>query len=67
MLTLTSENPPSKNHFERKFRAKISPYDQIFEEQEKQLIELKEEHYDELRKFSSGPIQNRVLTITSQH
>ena len=30
------------------------------------MIEFKEKHHDELRKFSSGPIQNEVLTITSE-
>ena len=29
--------------------------------------EFKEEQHDKLRKFSSGPIQNKVLTITSEH
>ena len=29
--------------------------------------EFKEEHHDKLIKFSSGPIQNEVLAITSEH
>ena len=28
---------------------------------------FKEEHHDELIKFSSGPTQNEVLTITSEN
>ena len=30
-----------------------------------EIIEFKEEHHDELRKFSSAPIQNKVLTTTT--
>ena len=67
MFIITSEHPFSVNNFERKFQAKISPSDQIFEEQEEHLIEFKGKHHDELRKFSSGPIQNEGLTITSEH
>ena len=31
------------------------------------MIEFKEKHHDELRKFSSGPIQNKVFTLTYEH
>ena len=31
------------------------------------MIEFKEEHHDELRKSSSGPIQNELLTLTSEN
>ena len=31
------------------------------------MVEFKEEQHDELRKFSSGPIQNEVLTLTSEY
>ena len=31
------------------------------------MIEFKEKHHDELRKFSSGTIQNEVLNLTSEH
>ena len=31
------------------------------------MIEFKEKYHDELKKFSSGPIQNEVLNITSEH
>ena len=31
------------------------------------MIEFKEEHHDKLIKFSSGPIQNKVLTLNSEH
>ena len=31
------------------------------------MIEFKEEHHDELRKFSLVPIQSEVLTLTSEH
>ena len=30
------------------------------------MIEFKEKHHNELRKFSSGPIQNEVLNIKSE-
>ena len=30
-------------------------------------MDLKEEHRDALRKFSSGTIKNEVLTLTSEH
>ena len=67
MLTINSEHPSSEDHFESKFQYKISPSDQSFEKQEQELIEFKEEQYDELRKFSSGPIKNEVLTIIPEH
>ena len=31
------------------------------------MIKFKEKYHDESRKFSSGPIQHEVLTITSEH
>ena len=31
------------------------------------MIDVKEDHRYELRKFSSGPIQNEVLTINFEH
>ena len=31
------------------------------------MIEFKDKHHDELEKFSSGPIQNEVLIITSEN
>ena len=31
------------------------------------MTEFKEEHHVELRKFSSGPIKNEVLTVNSEH
>ena len=67
MLNITSKHPSSKNHFERKFQAKIYPSDNFFEKQEEELTEFKEDHHDELRKFSSGPIQKEGLIITSEH
>ena len=33
----------------------------------KVLIEFKEEHHDELRKFSLVLLQNKLLTITYEH
>ena len=73
MLTLTAEHPSSEDHFESKLQAEFSP-SEIALKKEEELIEsmiktqeFKEEHYDGLRKFSSGPIQNEVLTITSEH
>ena len=65
VLTINSEHLSSEDHFERKFQDKISPYDQIFEKKEEELIEFKEKNHDTLRKSSSGSIKNGVLTITS--
>ena len=42
VLTITSEHPSSEDQFERKFQAKVSTYDQIFEKQEEELKEFKE-------------------------
>ena len=67
MLTVNSEHPYSEDNFERKFHDKISPSNQSFEKQEEKLIDSKEEHHDELRKISSGPIQNEVLIINYEH
>ena len=41
MLNLTSENPYSEDNFERKFQAKLSQSNLIFEKPEEELIELK--------------------------
>ena len=35
--------------------------------QKEELIDFKEEHHVELRKLSSGPIQNEMITINSEH
>ena len=51
----------------RKFQAKISPFDQNFEKQEEEMVDLKLNHHYELRKFSSGPIQNEMITINYEH
>ena len=67
VLAITSEPPFSEDHFETKFQTNITPYDQTFEKKEEELIEFKEEYHDELRKFPSGPIQNEVITLTSEH
>ena len=67
LLSIPSERPYSADHFERKLFAKISPSDQSFEKQEEEFIEFKWKHHGELRQFSSGPIQNLVLTTTSEH
>ena len=45
----------------------MSSYDQFLKEKKEELIYFKEEHHDALKKFSSGPIQNEVLTLTSYH
>ena len=62
MITIKSEHPSSTDHFERKFQAKISPYDQSFEKQEEGLLEIKDEYQSELRKFSSVLIQDEFVT-----
>ena len=67
MLTINSEHLSSEYHFESKYQDKNSPYDKSVEKKEEELIDFKEEHHDTLRKSSSGPIQNEVLTITSEH
>ena len=66
-FTVNSEHSYSKDHFESKFQDKISPSEQSIDKPEEELIDLKEEHHDELRKFSSVPIQTEVLTLTSEH
>ena len=49
------------------FKFNISSSDQSFEKKEEVLIDFKEEHHDELRKVSLVLIQNKVLTLTSEH
>ena len=66
-LTVNSEKQSSDDHFERKFRANISPSDQGFEKQEEELIKFKERYHDKFRKFLLGTIQNELLTIASEH
>ena len=66
-FTVNSEHSYSKDHFESKFQDKISPSEQSIDKPEEELIDLKEEHHDELRNFSSGPIQNEFLTLISEH
>ena len=67
VLTINSEHPYSEYPFERKSQTKFHSSDQSFEKQEEEFIEFKEEHHDELRNFSSGPIQNEFLTLISEH
>ena len=42
----TAEHPSSEDHFETKFRAKISPSDQRFEKQEEALIKFKGKYHN---------------------
>ena len=56
MLTINSEHQYSDIHFESIFKDNISTFDQNFEKQKVELKDFKEEHHDELKKFSSGPI-----------
>ena len=67
MLTITSENPSSEDHFERKFQANIYPHDKSFEKQEEELIEFNGKQQMEPSTFSSEQLKNEVLTITSEH
>ena len=68
MLTLTSEQSYCEYHLDSKFQANISPSDNVFKNNQKNIyVEFKGKHHDELRKFSSGTIQNEVLTIPSEH
>ena len=67
MLSITSENPYYEDHFERKFQTEIYPSDQSFKKYEETSIKLKEKCHDELRKSSSAPIKNEVITITSEY
>ena len=48
VLTLTSEHPYSADHFERKFQAKISPYEPSLEKLEEKLIPLTKYDRDKL-------------------
>ena len=41
VLTITSENPSSEDHFDRKFQDNIYPSNQIFEQPEEKLTEFK--------------------------
>ena len=66
MLTLTSEHPYSEDNFERKFQAKLSPYNQIFEHPEEELIGFKGKQQMEPNKLSSYHIKNEVLNLTSE-
>ena len=67
MLNLTSEYPYSEDHFEIKSQDKISPSEKILDKPEEELIELKEENHDDLRKLSSVLIQSEVLNLAYQH
>ena len=80
VLTITYEHTPSADHFYIKFQDRISSYDQNFEQPEEELNPFekyseelvnikyfKEKYHDVLIKFSSGPIINEILTITSGH
>ena len=45
----------------------LNKYDQSLETKKEALIKFREKHVDEPRKFSSGPIKNEVLTMTSEN
>ena len=67
VLTINSEHPSAADQFEIKLQYKIYPSDQSFEKREEEFIDFKEEHHNTFRKYSSGPIQNEVITLTSEH
>ena len=66
VLTLTSDNPYYEDDFERKFQAKFSPYNQIFEHPEEELIGSKGKQQMEPNKLLSEHIKNEVLNLTSE-
>ena len=65
MLTIKYEHPSSEYHFERKLQANIYPSDQL-KKKLRRIDKVQRKYHDELRKFSSGPIQNELLTLTSE-
>ena len=80
MLTIKSEHKYSEYHFARKFQDNISTSNKISEQLQEGLNPLKknvekmikiqgfkEKYHDILRNSSSLPIQNKVLTITSEN
>ena len=56
VLTIISEHPYYEDHFESNFQDKISPYNQIFEQPEEELIEFKWEQQMDPNKSSSEHI-----------
>ena len=67
VLTLTSEHLSSEDSFDRKFKAKFYPYNQIFEQPEEYLIEFKGKQQMGQKTFSSEQIENKLLTLTSEN
>ena len=67
VLTLSSKHPYYEVNFERKFQANIYPSNQIFEQPEESLIELKVKQQMEPNMLSSEKIENEVLTINYEH
>ena len=56
--TFSSEHIQNKVITLRKSQANISQSDKTVEKQKEELIKFKEEHHNDLRKFSSGNIKN---------
>ena len=67
MINLTFETSSAEYSFKRKFQAKLSPYKQIFEQPEEELIDLKVKQQMKPNMFSSEHNQNVALTINSEH
>ena len=67
MLTLTYEHPYSEDNLERKFQAKISPYNIFFEKPKEELIDFKGNQQMEPKKLSSEHITDDVLNLTSKN
>ena len=66
VITIISEHPYSADHFESNLQTRVIHLIKILKNEES-LIESNEEHHYKSRNFSSGPIQNKVLTITSEY
>ena len=64
MLTLNSEHPSSADKFERKFQAKISPYEQSIEKPEKELTPF--EKYLEESQSEIKAMNNNIVDMIAK-
>ena len=67
VLTITSEHPPSADHFESKLQAKISSYEKNIEKPEEELISLTKSDPDTLNFEMKAMNEHIEATLEKLH
>ena len=63
MLTLTSETLSYEDSFETKLQAKLDKYDNIYEQQEEELMDFMEQYHQESKQIEEKPVTLNSETL----